>query len=137
MIEMLTLCLVSGAAALPVESAENRRARPAAGVVEAPSPGGEATLPALLRALHADAAKRSARNETSLIVLPVEEVMWSDGSLGCPQPGFAYTQALVPGWRVRIQSAIGLLSYHASRRGQWLLCTAAPDPAPATGAVPR
>jgi len=27
-----------------------------------------------------------------------EVVTWSDGSLGCPEPGQAYTQALVPGF---------------------------------------
>ncbi len=26
-----------------------------------------------------------------------EEVVWPDGSLGCPQPGMAYTQAIVNG----------------------------------------
>ncbi len=26
-----------------------------------------------------------------------EEVVWPDGSLGCPQPGMAYTQAIVSG----------------------------------------
>ncbi len=26
-----------------------------------------------------------------------EEVVWSDGSLGCPQPGMVYTQAIVNG----------------------------------------
>jgi hypothetical protein len=29
-----------------------------------------------------------------------EEVEWPDGSLGCPEPGMMYTQALVPGYRV-------------------------------------
>ena len=28
-----------------------------------------------------------------------ERVTWADGSLGCPKPGFAYTQAMVPGYR--------------------------------------
>ena len=27
-----------------------------------------------------------------------EAVTWSDGSLGCPQPGEYYTQVLVPGY---------------------------------------
>ncbi len=33
-------------------------------------------------------------------VVSAENVTFSDGSLGCPQPGVSYTQALVDGMRV-------------------------------------
>ena len=39
-----------------------------------------------------------------LVVESAEEVTFSDGSLGCPQPGMMYTQALVDGYRVVIRS---------------------------------
>ncbi|MGH8944780.1 MAG: hypothetical protein ACRDVL_01355, partial [Acidimicrobiia bacterium] len=32
----------------------------------------------------------------------VEEVVWRDGSIGCPEPGMAYTQALVEGLRLTL-----------------------------------
>jgi hypothetical protein len=31
-----------------------------------------------------------------------EPVDWPDGSLGCPRKGMAYTQAIVPGWRLTL-----------------------------------
>ena len=66
-------------------------------------------------------------------MLSAEAVTWSDGSLGCPQPGMMYTQALVPGYRVRIQAGGQVLDYHAGRSGQPALCPAerAIDPIPA------
>ena len=39
-----------------------------------------------------------------LIVESQEEVTWNDGSLGCPEPGMMYTQALVDGYRVIIRA---------------------------------
>ena len=59
-------------------------------------------------------------------------VTWPDGSLGCPEPGMAYTQALVPGYRILVRAGERLLEYHASNRGQFVLCPAdrATDPVP-------
>jgi hypothetical protein len=35
-------------------------------------------------------------------LVSVEEVEWSDSSLGCPERGMAYLPAIVPGFRVRL-----------------------------------
>ena len=51
-----------------------------------------------------------------------QAVTWSDGALGCPEPGRAYTQALVPGWQIRLRAGTEVLDYHASRGGALLLC---------------
>jgi hypothetical protein len=63
-----------------------------------------------------------------LRVVSVEDVMWPDGALGCPEPGRMYTQALVPGQRVRIAAPGALeapMHYHISKRGNaWLYCPA-------------
>jgi hypothetical protein len=56
------------------------------------------------------------------VLIGAEAVTWSDGSLGCPQPGMAYTQALVPGYRVRLRGPEGEMDYHASTRGALVLC---------------
>jgi hypothetical protein len=132
-----TLWLASAAASVPADGAENARARPPGGGMVAPGPHGAVTWPALRAALEADALQRAGGDPARLTLQPAEEVVWSDGSLGCPQPGRMYTQALVPGWRVRIDVAgAPTLVYHASQRGQWLLCPAgrarAPAPGPAT-----
>lgn len=121
MIEWLTACLLATATAVPADAAENHV--PPSGVVT-PAPDGSAAPDALLRTLRADAAMRSGLDAVRLVILPVEAVTWSDGSLGCPQPGLAYTQALEPGWRIRIEADAGVLTYHASQRGQWVLCPA-------------
>jgi hypothetical protein len=90
----------------------------------------------LLPALREDAARRSGAAAADLRVVSVEDVMWRDGALGCPQPGRAYTQALVPGHRVRIAAAGALdapMRYHIGTRGSaWVYCPAerAQEPLP-------
>jgi hypothetical protein len=69
-----------------------------------------------------DAARRSGVQRAQLKVINAERVTWSDGSLGCPQPGVAYTQALVPGYRIRIEGGGEVFNYHAGRRGPPILC---------------
>lgn len=55
-------------------------------------------------------------------VVAVERVTWRDGSLGCPQPDMAYTQALVPGWRLTLAAGEKRFDYHASERGRVVHC---------------
>ena len=75
-------------------------------------------------ALH-DAAERTQIAPGELKVTLAEAVTWPDGALGCPQPGMAYTQVLVEGYRIRIVAGDVTLQYHASRRGRVFLCPAA------------
>jgi hypothetical protein len=79
-----------------------------------------------------DAAGRSGLPADQLEVLSFESVTWSDGSLGCPQPGMSYTQALVPGYRLRVRAGVAVLDYHATVRGHFILCPAGQsvDPVP-------
>jgi len=90
------------------------------------------TLQSAIDAALTDAARRTGLKPTELEVLSAEAVTWSDGSLGCPQPGMMYTQALVPGFRIRVRAGAETLHYHAGRSGQPTLCPAelARDPAP-------
>lgn len=78
-------------------------------------------LDAVVAAALADAARRSGLPATALRVVAAEAVTWPDGSLGCPLPGMFYTQALVPGYRVRVRAGDQVLDYHAGRGGapQW------------------
>ena len=90
------------------------------------SNSGPATVPdslnAAVAAARADAARRSGLPAQTLAVLRAESVTWSDGSAGCPQPGRMYTQALVPGYRIRIQAGAEMLDYHGARGGAPQLC---------------
>ena len=69
-----------------------------------------------------DAAQRTQLDAAQLSVALAEAVTWPDGSLGCPQPGRAYTQALVRGYRIQIVAGDRTLEYHASLRGTPFLC---------------
>jgi hypothetical protein len=76
----------------------------------------------LLREIRADAARRGGVDVAATAIVTSDAVTWRDGSLGCPAPGMMYTQALVPGWRVRIAAGGTTWEYHADRRGRWSWC---------------
>jgi hypothetical protein len=80
-----------------------------------------------------DAARRTGLQRTQLTVILAERVTWSDGSIGCPQPGMGDTQALVPGFRIRIDARGEILDYHAGRTGSPVLCPPGRSIAPAPG----
>jgi hypothetical protein len=100
----------------------------------APPPPQGATLDDMVKAARADAAQRTGLAPEALALISAEAVTWSDGSLGCPQPGKFYTQALVPGYRVRLRGPDGEMDYHASTRGAPMLCPAGRSAAPLPGA---
>lgn len=84
----------------------------------------DANLPSITAAAVADAARRTGLDPSSIKVAAAEAVTWRNGALGCPQPGMLYSDALVPGFRVRIQAGERQLDYHASSGGAMLLCPA-------------
>ena len=96
-----------------------------------------ATLESVTAAVRADAAKVTGLAASELVVESAAQVTWSDGSLGCPQPDMAYTQALVPGYRIRIRAGERVLDYHASMRGYFVLCPAGQAIDPLEGAAVR
>ena len=82
----------------------------------------------------ADEAERRGVPEEEVTVAGYAEVTWRDGSLGCPQPGMMYTQALVPGHQLVLEVDGEYASYHAGRTGAFTYCA---DPVtPAEGSVP-
>ena len=72
----------------------------------------------------ADTQRRSGIGADRIHLVRSEAVTWSDGSLGCPEPGRIYSQALVRGYLIRVQADATVLEYHANARGQWLYCPA-------------
>lgn len=57
------------------------------------------------------------------------EVTWSDGSLGCPEPGRAYTQALVDGYWVVVTHESATFDYRAGREADFGRCIDGSPPA--------
>ena len=78
----------------------------------------------------ADAARRSGLNSSELKVVSAERVTWSDGSMGCPAPDMGYTQALVDGYRIRIQAGKELLNYHGGTKPAFCPANRVVEPLP-------
>ncbi|AXH96358.1 hypothetical protein [Ornithinimicrobium avium] len=75
-----------------------------------------------VQAAVADYAKRMDVAVDDVKVVGFAEVTWSDGSLGCPQPGMMYTQALVPGYQLVLRAAGRTASYHAAKDKAFSYC---------------
>ena len=94
-----------------------------------PSPsGGSAALPDDLRsrpavaAAIADTAEREKVRPDQVAVAAWSQVTWNDGSLGCPKKGKSYTQALVEGELLLLQTDTGLFQYNARTGGPFAYC---------------
>ena len=55
-------------------------------------------------------------------VIAAHRLTWPDGSLGCPQPDMAYTQALVDGYRIEFADGGYLFIYHGASGSDPFLC---------------
>jgi hypothetical protein len=108
----VTTCACAGVPQPPQASPENDSE--AAVTSELPTEKIEAALD--------DAARRASVPREQIAVAVAETVTWSDGSLGCPQPGMMYTQALVPGFRIVLNAGGQQLAYHASTAGHPTFC---------------
>ena len=70
----------------------------------------------------ADLTKRLGIQAALVTVVSSDEVTWSDGSLGCPEPGMHYTQALVPGTRTVLEAGGKQYHYHSGAHRPPFLC---------------
>ncbi len=70
----------------------------------------------------ADLAARQGVETTAITVVSTDEVTWRDGSMGCPEPGMNYTQALVPGIRVILELDGVRYEYHSGGGRSMFLC---------------
>jgi hypothetical protein len=76
----------------------------------------------LLKQIFEDLSERLGVEIEKIEVVKAEAVEWSDGSLGCPQPGQFYTQALVNGYWLILEVGAATYDYRASERGSFILC---------------
>ena len=94
-----------------------------------PVPGDGASVPAaVLAAVVADAARRTGTAPSDVTVVTARSVNWPDGALGCPQPGFMYTQMVEPGYQVVVESGGTRLDYRVGMGGAPQLCENPPGP---------
>ena len=77
----------------------------------------------LLDSIMADLEGRTGADRSEFTVVHAESVRWNDGALGCPEPGQAYTQAVVDGYHVVIEHDGRESDYRATVGGYFMLCT--------------
>jgi hypothetical protein len=87
-----------------------------------PGDGGERPPADVLDPVIADAAERTGIDPSQVTIVSATAVAWSDGSLGCPQPGMNYTQALVSGFQIIVRAGEQQLDYRVSGPGRFRLC---------------
>ena len=97
-------------------------------VIPSPIPRGETSLvkgavpPAILEAILKDVDGLAGVSRDQVAIERAESVVWSDGSLGCPEPGMAYTQALVNGYWVVVEAAGKKYDFRVGSGGSFRLC---------------
>lgn len=124
---LLAVPLLAACAAGTGSPATSERAIPSPEIAipsrPASSSGGADGLPSgMLEEVISLAEQETGIDRSEIEVVRAEAVTWSDGSIGCPEEGVAYTQALVPGYRVVLQIAGDEVAFHASENGDFRLC---------------
>jgi hypothetical protein len=111
------------------EPGQTPRVMPAPGV-----PANLSDIPGfdpLLREMAADLSRREGVPVEQINVKAIQATTWSDGSLGCPQPGMMYTMALVDGYQVSLEANGKTFFYHTSGKDFFVYCA---DAKPIKGA---
>jgi len=84
---------------------------------------GAVDLPAtVLDPVVAEVARLAGVPVDQVVVVSAEAVTFPDGSLGCPQPGMVYTQALVDGYKI-VAEAGGKTYDYRGTGSTFRLCT--------------
>ncbi len=76
----------------------------------------------MLDAVMAELSDKYGVPVDAIEIVRAESRVWSDGSLGCPQPGTMYTQALVDGYHIVLRHGAQEYDYRAAARGHFFLC---------------
>jgi hypothetical protein len=78
-------------------------------------------LAAIVEAARKDLAERLSVDVEGIDVVESRSIVWRDGSLGCPEPGMMYTEALQDGALVKLRYGSKVYSYHSGgSRGPFL-----------------
>lgn len=89
---------------------------------EAPKPGVPNSSAALVHLVSQDLATYLGIDVSQVALERMEEVVWPDGSLGCPEPEMAYTMALVPGFQIFLTANGQTYAYHTNEQQYFVLC---------------
>ena len=122
-VAVAALMLAAGACT-PQSDAPDEAASPEAATPVAAAPAAATgEVPAeLLNSILSDLMAEEGLQRDNIEVERAESVIWSDGSLGCPEPGVMYTQAQVSGYWVVLHAGDRQYDYRATEKGQFRRC---------------
>jgi hypothetical protein len=110
-------CSATSSSDGPLELSSNQPTQESAGP-------GAVDLPAsVVDPAVAEVARLAGVPVEQVVVVSAEAVTFPDGSLGCPQPGMVYTQALVDGYKI-VAEAGGKTYDFRGTGSTFRLCTA-------------
>lgn len=69
-----------------------------------------------------DLADRTGVNENGILVRRASAVTWGSSAVGCPKKGMSYTQAVVPGLLVVLESGGKQYRYHGKKGAPVIFC---------------
>ena len=84
-------------------------------------------MQALIEQAKEDLAQRLSIPATEITVVDARDVVWSNSSLGCPQPGMLYAEVLTPGYLILLNANRQDYEYHAGKSSDAFYCER-PDP---------
>ena len=88
------------------------------------APPAEPSLEDAVEMARQDLADRLGSGTEAIRAVDARQVTWRDGALGCPEEGMMYTQALVEGMYILLESDGEQYAYHAGRDGVPFACPA-------------
>jgi hypothetical protein len=131
----LILVLAMGCQAIPLEE------QPSTAVPVPTTEGGttpmsptleipvDASIQRLIDLAMADLAARLSIPTPEITLVDATPMVWSDASMGCPQPGMAYAQVPQDGLLIRLQANGQIYNYHSGGDREPFLCvTGQKDP---------
>jgi hypothetical protein len=89
---------------------------------EMPKPGVPDESAATAHMVSQDLASRLDLDVSEITVASAMVVQWTDSSLGCPAPGFAYAQVITSGHQIILEADGEQYTYHTDLNGNFVLC---------------
>jgi len=87
----------------------------------------------LIETAREDLAQRLSVSVTSINLVKIDEILWPDASLGCPQPDNVYAQTQTSGYLIKLEHDEDEFEYHANMHGFIFYCE---NPTPPISATP-
>ena len=116
----------------PTSSGETPTTAPAptasGGVTQPGTPSVPPGATLVLDLARRDLAGRTGIAANQVAIVSLTKVEWPNSALGCPQPGFMYSQIVTPGYKIVLQASGTTYEYHTDATGQRVV--ECPNPGP-------